>query len=136
MNRLRKLTFGQIFIIAVFVVLFASTLVSGAIAYSFYQQSQVNYDASAANALNQTSSADQYAELISKVREVVLVPSDEQPTIAAIADVEQVRAENPSFYADAQNGDIVLIFSTKAIIYRETPGLIVNIAPVIREGTE
>lgn len=136
MNRLRKLTFGQIFIIAIFVVLFASTLISGAVAYSFYKQSQVNYDSSASNALNQTSSADQYAELISKVREVVLVPADEQPTIAAIANIEQVKTENPSFYAEAQNGDIVLIFSTKAIIYRETPGLIVNIAPVVRESTE
>lgn len=136
MNRLRKLSFGQIFIIAIVVMLFASTVVSGAIAYAFYKEAQVNYDSSAADAMNQTESADQYAELIGKVRAAVLVPEDEKPTIAAIADIEQVKTENPQFYADAQDGDIVLIFSTKAIIYRESAGMIINIAPVIRAEAE
>lgn len=134
MNKSHKLTFGQIFLVAVLGVLVTSTAVSGAIAYAVYQQSQVSYDASASSDLvssTATSQSDQYLSLDSKVRSMILITTDEAPRITMITNIEQHRLGNPSFYAEAQNGDFVLFYSSKVVIFREAPELIVNVSSVI-----
>jgi len=57
---------------------------------------------------------------------------DEDPSVAMIVDVESLRAEQPNFYADASNGDALIIFPQKqiAILYRPASGKIINTAPV------
>ena len=62
----------------------------------------------------------------------MLLP-DEAPTVATLIDVDALREENPEFYADGQNGDVLLIFTKKAILYREVDNIIVNVAPVFIE---
>lgn len=68
-------------------------------------------------------------DLVREVGSTILLP-DETPNIASIVDVESLRKANADFYKDAQNGDKLLIYSTKAIIYREAEGKIINVAPV------
>ncbi|MEO6729571.1 MAG: hypothetical protein ABIM99_06650 [Candidatus Dojkabacteria bacterium] len=82
-----------------------------------------------------TESADtaKYNALIDKVKKIILVP-DENPTIATIANLEEVQKQNATFYADAKEGDTVIIFSTKALIYREGEDKIINVAPVTKEA--
>jgi len=81
------------------------------------------------------NSADtaKYNALIDKVKKIILVP-DENPTIATIANLEEVQKQNATFYADAKEGDTVIIFSTKALIYRESEDKIINVAPVTKES--
>lgn len=73
-----------------------------------------------------------YNALIDKVKKIILVP-DENPTIATIANLDEVKKQNATFYADAKEGDTVIIFSTKALIYRESEDKIINVAPVTKE---
>jgi hypothetical protein len=73
--------------------------------------------------------------LADEVAEMILVP-DESPTIANIVDVEALKKNNADFYKDAVNGDRLLIYSTKAIIFREPESKIINVSPVKITGTE
>ncbi len=80
---------------------------------------------------NPTEYAQEEVRLIrEKVGKLIELPPDEQPTIATVTDAARL-AEQP-FFANAQNGDKVLIFTNakKAILYRPTANKIIEVAPV------
>ena len=60
----------------------------------------------------------------------------EEPTMATLLDIEELKKENPEFYENAKEGDFLVIYSEKAIIFRETENKIINVAPVYFEQTE
>ena len=66
--------------------------------------------------------------IVDRVKRHVLIKNDEAPYIAKISNIELVRERNPEFYADASNGDSVLIWSDKAIIYSEEKDRIIAVA--------
>jgi lipopolysaccharide export LptBFGC system permease protein LptF len=85
---------------------------------------------SAAEVLGQQDTSKLSTE--DKVKSILNVPDSEKPTVATIVDLAEVQKQNPTFYADAKVGDTVLIYSTKAVIYRPDSGKIINIAPVTK----
>lgn len=72
----------------------------------------------------------QTESLVKEVGALTVLPSDETPTVATVADAGKLK--NQAFFKDAQNGDKVLIYTKakKAILYRPTTKKIVEIAPV------
>jgi len=70
--------------------------------------------------------------LVEKVARLTVIPEGD-PTIATVEDIETLETESPSIYKDAQNGDIVLIYSEKMYIYRESEDKIINIVPIANE---
>lgn len=70
-------------------------------------------------------------KLLDKVAGIILVPADEKPTVAKIVNVANLKKTNPSFYEFARDGDHLIIYSSKAIIYREGENKIINVAPVV-----
>ncbi|MFA4831708.1 MAG: hypothetical protein WC618_06130 [Patescibacteria group bacterium] len=73
-------------------------------------------------------------ELLGKVSRHILLPSEEKPTVATIVNAA-VLAEQQDFYRDAQNGDRLLIYKNKAIIYDPDNDIIVNVGPVIIQNS-
>lgn len=69
-------------------------------------------------------------DLINKVGKIMLLPQNETPTIATVADREKLSAQQ--FFTYAQNGDKVLIYqkARKAIIYRPGTNQIIEVGPV------
>lgn len=69
--------------------------------------------------------------IIRKVSRLYLVPSGETPTVAEIKDKGGLQG-NREFYADAQNGDYVLIYQKgqTAFLYRESINKLVKVSPV------
>ena len=67
--------------------------------------------------------------LLAQVKKLIALP-DEVPTVATVSDIEKL-ADQP-FFVNAQNGDKVLIFTNakKAILYRPSAGLIIDVAPI------
>jgi hypothetical protein len=65
--------------------------------------------------------------VVDRVSELIPVPADEQPIVRTISDVGVLRESNP-FYKDAENGDKVLFWSDKAVIYSLSKDKIVSIA--------
>lgn len=68
--------------------------------------------------------------LLQKVGALIVLPADEQPTVATVTDLEKLKGQ--PFFAQAQLGDKVLIYTAakKAILYRPTENKIIELAPL------
>lgn len=73
--------------------------------------------------------------LLEKIGRHIMLPVDEQPTVATILDPEILIKDQP-FYKGSQKGDKILIYvkAQKAIVYNETRDIIVNVGPVYLEN--
>ena len=73
--------------------------------------------------------------VIAKVSELLVLPSNEQPTLATVSDPELLK--NQAFFANAKKGDKVLIYSKsgKAILYDPISNKIVEVAPINLDTT-
>jgi len=78
----------------------------------------------------QQVSQQEATDLVARVGKLILLPTDEVPTIATVTDPQPLK--NQPFFANAQKGDRVLIYTgaKKAILYNPTENKIVEVAPV------
>ena len=70
------------------------------------------------------------------VGKLILLYEEEEPTIVTITDVEQLKKENEEFYKYAQNGDKLILYKERAIIYRPPEKMIIKVAPVIGDTSQ
>ncbi len=63
-----------------------------------------------------------------KVGSLVVLPEGEVPTIAAVSNPEVLKGQ--AFFAEAKTGDIVLIYSKKAVLYDPILNKVIIAAPV------
>lgn len=78
----------------------------------------------------QASSKEDTASTLAKVGKLILLPQNEEPTVATITDKEKLK-DQPLF-ANAKNGDKLIVYTKarKAIIYDPDRNIIVDLAPV------
>jgi hypothetical protein len=67
-------------------------------------------------------------QVIARVGALIQLPEGE-PQIAVVKD-PQILAQNQAFFANAQVGDVLLVYPTTAILYRPQVNKIINIGPV------
>lgn len=67
--------------------------------------------------------------IIEKVRKHIAIPADVEPTVATIVDVEALKSRN-EFYANAKNGDHLIVTPTRAILYDPDTDMILDVVPV------
>ncbi len=81
-----------------------------------------------------TAVAGEVQKIVAEVGKLIVLPESEEPTVATISDVEKLRGQ--PFFANAQNGDKVLIYTKaqKAILYDPINNIIVEVAP-LNSGT-
>ena len=77
----------------------------------------------------------QVKEITEKVGKLTVLPANETPTIATVSDASKLK--NQAFFARAENGDKVLIYTQakRAYLYRPSTNKIIEIAP-IRIGSD
>ncbi|QQS22957.1 hypothetical protein IPM19_00065 [bacterium] len=70
-------------------------------------------------------------KLIEQVRKLIILPDDEEPTIATVNDLSKLQGQ--PFFAKAQLGDKVLIYNKarKAILFRPSDNQIIELAPLV-----
>lgn len=93
--------------------------------YSRYKSAQAELKKTDAAAKAQSQ------EMIKKVGKLILLPKDEEPTVATIND--QSKLSGQPFFAQAKKGDIVLLYTEKAkkaFLYRPETNMIINVAPL------
>ena len=69
--------------------------------------------------------------LVAKVGKLIDLPQGENPTVATITDPEKLKDQ--PFFANAKNGDQVLIYPTarKAFLYDPSRNKLIEVAPLI-----
>lgn len=113
------------------ILILVVVVVAGGIA--FWQYSKVQKLNQQVNDLKQNpqqAAEDITKSVVEKVGKLIILPENEQPTLATVSDPSKLR--NQPFFANAEIGDRVLIYSTakKAILYSEKDNKIREVAPI------
>lgn len=96
---------------------------AGTSVYLYLQMQSIKRDPQAAAQAEVT-------DLISEVGQLILLPGDETPTVATVADPEKLKEQ--AFFAKAKAGYKVLLYTNakKAILYDPDTKKIVEVAPI------
>mgnify|MGYP001601668169 CR=1 FL=1 len=81
------------------------------------------------NGGNNAQNLEAAKAIVAQVAKLMVVPTDIEPTVATIVDVEKLREQN-EFYNQAENDDHLIVYPTQAILYRSTLNKIVAVVPV------
>lgn len=78
----------------------------------------------------QEAARQETAKITAAVSKLVQLPSGESPTLATVSDANKLK--NQAFFANAQNGDKVLIFTQAktAVLYRPSTNKVIEKAPI------
>ncbi len=68
-------------------------------------------------------------QIIEKVRRHIVIPTNVDPTVATIVDVNTLKSRN-EFYKNAKNGDNLIVTPTRAILYDPDKDIILDVVPV------
>ena len=113
------------FVIPIGVVLIIA--VASIPSYYFYNQ----YQKAQMLLKNPTEAAkEEVNALVARVGQLLELPQGEEPTVATVSDKEKLKDQ--AFFAKAENGDKVLIYTNakKAILYRPSINRVIDVAPV------
>lgn len=83
--------------------------------------------AASTNAASVAGAPNDDAALVARVSKLISVNPNETPTIATVQDPESLRAQNASFYKEAEIGDRLLLWSDKAVLYSQKRDMILNV---------
>jgi len=116
----------KILIIVLVLVLVVSGY--GAAYYYHYQYQQLKKNPNIAN-------QDVTAATLKAVGKLIELPAGETPTIATVLDKDKLKDQ--PFFQNAENGDELLAFSKamKAILYRPSTNMIIEVAPLTINNT-
>lgn len=84
----------------------------------------------------QAKAEEEVKSIVNRVSQLMLLPSDETPQVAAINDAESL-AKTQAFFVNAKNEDQILIYlkDQKAIIYRPSENKIINVGPIVTDNS-
>lgn len=110
----------KILLVVVIVLFLASAVMAG---YFYKQMHAVKQDPNKA-------AQEEVQALIKEVGKLIVLPNDEQPTVATVTD--PAKLSDQPFFAQAQTGDKVLIYTNakKAVLYRPASHKIIEVAPI------
>lgn len=70
-------------------------------------------------------------EVIKALGRIIFLPSDRQPTVTTVEDVEALKKTNQTFYRDVFKGDYLVLYTDRAIIFRKQENKVINVAPIV-----
>jgi len=117
--------------ITVAIIIIISVLIFTGIGSSIYFYQKYKSAASQVVGSSQEANLKEAKDLAKKVGKLIDVPTDEDPSVATINDVEKLKDQ--TFFAKAKNGDKLLVYSKakKAILYDPTLNKIIEVGPVV-----
>lgn len=116
-------------VVQIVAIIVAALLILAGIGGTYYFYRQYNK----AKALLSDPNAVDKAEsevILGKIKKLMILPSNENPSIATVLDAGKLKDQ--PFFANAENGDKVVIYTKSqiAILYSPGKNLIVNVAPI------
>jgi len=113
-----------VIILSLIVVLLAGALTASIILLNKEKNKSINPTELA------TAEQERIKEAVGKL---IILDDSTEPTIATLVDTEKLKQENSEFYKNAKNGDKLLIYPDRAILFDEEKNIIVNVAPILKE---
>jgi hypothetical protein len=71
------------------------------------------------------------AEVISMVSKYINISASDNPKVGTINDITTLKKQNADFFGNARNGDKIVIFGNKTLIYRVEEGKIINFSSLV-----
>jgi len=71
---------------------------------------------------------EEVKKLLEAVAKLIVIPQNEDPLVATVQDAKALADQSP-FYKDARNGDKLIVFRDRAILYRAEENRLVNASP-------
>lgn len=115
---LKKILTPQNILVAVCSVLF----IIGVLVFLKYQSTQIE--------LNKLKSDPRLAnDILTEVGKIMVLPEGETPQIATVTDVDKLKANQP-FFNSAKNGDKIIVYSKRAILYDTIAKKIIDVTTI------
>jgi hypothetical protein len=73
---------------------------------------------------------EQVQALVGRISKFMVVP-DEKPSVVVIRDADSLAQQQP-FYRGSKDGDVLVVYSSRAIIYDAKSNKLVNVGPINR----
>lgn len=117
------------------IVVVLALMAFGAWSFFSYQKAQREVAKLSNPEASQQAIAKEREEILAKVGKLMVLPTDEEPTIASVTDAEVLSQYQP-FFRNASNGDKVILYvkSGKSIIYSPDKNIIVNVGTISVRG--
>lgn len=96
--------------------------------WAFNTQSSDDLSNLSANAGEKLTDS-QVQTVIARVSKFMVVPSYEKPSVVVLRNVAELAAQQP-FYRDAKDGDVLIVYSTRAIVYDVKANKLVSVSPI------
>jgi hypothetical protein len=110
----------------VLALLLVGALAAGGFFYSKYKS--VSSDPKKAVA---SKNASETKDVLDAVNRVIFTESDKQPTVARVESPDTLKKSNPDFYKNVTNGDYLILYPQRAIVFRKSENKIINVAPIV-----
>lgn len=122
----------KVSLLIIFFILFVGAVAGLAWSYWSYQKAQEQVVRLTSAEGRREFDQQQIAGLLDRVRKHIVLPEDEEPTVATIIDVEKLIEDQP-FFQNAHNGDKVIVYpkAKTAIIYDPNRDVIVKVGAVV-----
>ncbi len=79
-----------------------------------------------ANLNNPTQQAAEDKKVLDQLKKIMLLPDNITPTMAIITDVDVLKKQQPAFFANAKNGERLIIYPDTAIIFDPETNIIIK----------
>jgi hypothetical protein len=115
----------------VYLLAVLAIILLGAGGYYGYKYYQENYSSPEAKAAAEAAAADaEKQEILAELSKLMVLPAGD-PVLFKVNDEETMKKQQ-AFFKDTKNEDVLLVFqeSSKAIIYRPSTKMIVNVGPI------
>jgi hypothetical protein len=135
MNKSSKtITHKQKKVAVFFAILFMLALIGMIWTYLEYRQSQKKIKNLQSFKVKQNSNQQEKKRILDEVSKLMILPNGEA-SLLTISNPEKL-AEQKDFFKKSQQGDKLLVYSKKAILYRPEKKKIVDVAPVVNRNND
>lgn len=101
---------------------------------AIYRSGQIRKQATPL-AINSTENQQNVVDLVMKLVNVgAPIKQEEVPVVAKIKDISSLKQANPSFYKDAENGDLIYIWSDRVVLFSQSQNKVLQYVPLIPEA--
>lgn len=111
-------------------VLSVVVLAAGAGGTMYYKNRADKVESNPASVQQEKNQAET-DRVLTALKKTLFIGETEAPTVARVEDPAKLKASNETFYKDIQQGDYLIIYPKRAIVYRESADQIINLAPII-----